>query len=46
MTLGGIAIESGLDPRNLPYAAASLILYALIWQVTLNRRPFPKLNIV
>lgn len=44
--LGGLIIESGLDPRNLPYIAASVIVCALVWQLSLIRRPFPKLNIV
>jgi predicted MFS family arabinose efflux permease len=44
--LGGLVIESGLDPKNLPYVAAGLIFCALVWQLKLIRRPFPKLNTV
>lgn len=44
--LGGLAIEGGLDPKNLPYAAAALVVSALVWQFTLIRRSLPKLNIV
>lgn len=44
--LGGLVIEGGLDPKNLPYVAAGLIFCALVWQLKLIRRPFPKLNTV
>jgi predicted MFS family arabinose efflux permease len=42
--LGGLAIESGLDPKTLPYVAAVLVLCALVWQLKLIRRPIPKLK--
>ncbi len=34
-SIGGFAIANGLDVRNLPYAGASLLLGALLWQMFL-----------
>ncbi|MDB5101353.1 MAG: Sugar efflux permease, MFS-like protein [Cyanobacteria bacterium RYN_339] len=39
--LGGLALASGADARTLPYAAAGLVLAALLWQLTLLRQPTP-----
>ena len=36
--LGGLALTAGFNVKNLPYASASLVFCALIWQVLLIRR--------
>jgi predicted MFS family arabinose efflux permease len=40
--LGGLAIAGGLGAPHLPYAAAALLLAALLWQWTLLDRTAPR----
>lgn len=44
--LGGIIIESGFEPKNIPYAAAILVFCAFVWQINLIRRPLPKAIVI
>lgn len=41
--LGGLALASGLNAKNLPYAASSLLFCALAWQMLLIRRQLRKM---
>jgi predicted MFS family arabinose efflux permease len=40
--LGGLALAGGLEARSLPYAAAGILLCALLWQLVLVQQRQPR----